>query len=172
MCVCTCRGDDLSEKNVEHTQKKRWVIYDPIYSASDPRFSLTMDWWWMAIGPSLTISARELETKFSTPVIHTQKKTKYFFPSFLKVDINRLVKVSLFRLWSNQMADLDDEGYLFLSLFLLLFYFIILYFILFLYFHGLAWKILARGRIVFEKRDNDTEREKKQGGGEDNGDQS
>ena len=100
-----------------------------IYSASDPRFSLTMDWWWMAIGPSLTISAREPETKFSTPVIHTQKKTKYFFPSFLKVDINRLVKVSLFRLWSNQMADLDDEGYLFLSLFLLLFYFIIFYFI-------------------------------------------
>lgn len=97
-CIAThvymSRRRPLGE-NVAHTQKKMGNLWPYIQRASEPRFSLTMDWWWMAIGPSLTISARERETKFSTPVIHTQKKTKYFFPSFLKVDINRLVKVSL-----------------------------------------------------------------------------
>lgn len=123
-CIAThvymSRRRPLGE-NVAHTQKKMGNLWPYIQRASEPRFSLTMDWWWMAIGPSLTISARERETKFSTPVIHTHTKEDkvYFFPSFFE-SRHQSPSESLSRLWSNQMADLDDEGYLIPSLLLFL----------------------------------------------------
>lgn len=85
-CIAThvymSRRRPLGE-NVAHTQKKMGNLWPYIQRASEPRFSLTMDWWWMAIGPSLTISARERETKFSTPVIHTHKRRQSIFFPFI-----------------------------------------------------------------------------------------
>lgn len=121
------------------------------------RFSLTMDWWWMAIGPSLSISARERETKFSTPVIHTHthtKEDKVFFPSFLKVDINRLVKVSL----SPLIQSNGRPRWWGLS-----FYFYFHIFSFFLPFSRFGMRdIGTRADSLFEKRDNDTEKKKKE----------
>lgn len=103
-----------------HTHTKRWVIYDPIYSA---RRSPVFPWRWIDDGwpsdhhlPSAQESERpSLVRQWST---HTKEDKVYFFPSFFE-SRHQSPSESLSRLWSNQMADLDDEGYLIPSLLLL-----------------------------------------------------
>lgn len=71
--------------------KKMGNLWPYIQPGRDP-FSLTMDWWWMAIRPSLTISAREPKTKFST-TIPTKEDKVIFFSSY------RLLHIQFFLIW-------------------------------------------------------------------------
>ena len=144
--------------------QKRWVIYDPIYSA---RRSPVFPWRWIDDGwPSdhHLPSAQESERPSLVRQWSAHKRRQSIFFPFIFESRHQSPSESLSPLIQSNGRPRWWGLSLSFSIIIILFYF--------LYFHGLAWKILARGRIAFEKRDNDTRREKEQGGEEDNGDQS